>query len=129
MQSRQPFSPRGWGLKEVLVLVVLMGVLLYTLPIALRKMLDHGAVAEMRQSAIYAGRSLQYHWSGLDESQKQQVTRQEMLTLLENSQYQLAAGIQFVEDSYGPESHFNLMHERFGDRVFRFTYNGERITD
>jgi hypothetical protein len=120
-------SRNGRGLITILLLIVLISILAVMLPRATKKMIDYAALAEMKQVAIYSGRAIQSNWGRESPELRKSLSLQEVRELIEGGPLELNPMVAFANESFIPGGYLQLKHERFGDRVFLFDYEGKQV--
>lgn len=115
------------AVRELVIILFLFGIGVWLFVPAMEKMQDQAALAEMKQTAIYIGRTVNTFWGALDTSERQSLALSEVLKMIADNGLQLSPNVSLVQAQLSPGGHLEFKHVRFPDRVFYFSYEGERL--
>lgn len=109
----------------VIIFLVAAGIWLF-MP-AIDKMQDHAALAEMKQAALYMGRTVNSHWAEQGSNERLPLTLENSLARLTEIGFTISENVTIGQDALLPDGELILHHTRFEKKPFRFSYEGERI--
>jgi len=129
LHARNGARLHGASRWEFLLIFLLVGILAFTFFPALRKMQDQGAVSEMRQVAIFVGRTVLQGWNEVPNDERQPQAAEEILRTTQEAGFALAPTVSILNTEFVPGGVIEMTHIRFPDHRFVFSYEGQRIPD